>query len=222
MTLTPEERAARRDSFRKMSAADKIEYVYSYYWLPILLLLVALWFMGYTIYRQATKKDVVLYAAYLNVSAGDDLEAQLNEEFLSAAGYNPRKNEVYLYRALYLSDKPTQENLQYAYTSNLKLLAAVSAEQLDLVLMNGEAYDILSRNGYLLELTEVLPDSLYPVLEPHLTTNGKSVNGLDVSGFPLFRDAAFTDSVYVGVIANSSRLSTVVQYIEYLMDGTKE
>ncbi len=216
MKLTPQERAARRDSFRRMSAADKFDHIYTYYKLPILLLVTALAFVGYTVYRQVTKKDVVLYAAYLNISVGDDLNAQLSEGFITAAGLNPKKNEVYLYQTLYISDDPAQEYLQYAYASNLKLLAAISAEQLDVVLMNREAYDRLSRNGYLLELPDLPDNSLYSVLEPRLTENW---DALDLSGFPLFQSAGFSDTVYLGVIRNSPRLPAVMQYTAYLADG---
>ena len=124
MRLTREERAARRTAFRQMNLADKADYLFTYYKLPITLAALALALVLSGVYRQATKKDVVLYAAYLNLSVGEDLDAQLNEGFLSASGYDPRKTEVYRYRALYLSDNPSEENLQYArseeHTSELQ------------------------------------------------------------------------------------------------------
>ena len=209
MRLTREERAARRTAFRQMNLADKADYLFTYYKLPITLAALALALVLSGVYRQATKKDVVLYAAYLNLSVGEDLDAQLNEGFLSASGYDPRKTEVYRYRALYLSDNPSEENLQYAYTSNLKLLAAASAGQIDLALMNREAYDILSRNGYLMELPE-----------PYLTANGDTVNALEGSGLPLFQSAGFPETVFLGVVTNCPRLPAAVEYIEYLAEGS--
>lgn len=220
MRLTREERAARRTAFRQMNLADKADYLFTYYKLPITLAVLALALVLSGVYRQVTKKDVILYAAYLNLSVGEDLDAQLNEGFLSASGYDPRKTEVYRYRALYLSDNPSEENLQYAYTSNLKLLAAASAGQLDLALMNREAYDILSRNGYLMELPELLPASLSPVLEPYLTANGDTVNALEVSGLPLFQSAGFPETVFLGVVTNCPRLPAAVEYIGYLAEGS--
>jgi len=241
MKLTPEERAARKDSFRKMSPADKADYLYTYYKLPILLGLIALFLFCSTVYGQLTKKEAVLYTACINVSVGDELGSQLNGGFLSAIGADLRKAEVYLYRGAYLSDNPSMENHQYGYASKLKLMAAIEAKQLDVVLMNREAYDIFSQKGYLLDFHSLLsPDgSLYHRLEPHLMTNTviiednaieytlneasryqavteDAVNGLDVSAFPMFQEAGFPDSVYLGVIANSPRFPGVIQYIEYL------
>ena len=102
----------------------------------------------------------------------------------------------------------------------MKLLAAASAGQIDLALMNREAYDILSRNGYLMELPELLPASLSPVLEPYLTANGDTVNALEVSGLPLFQSAGFPETVFLGVVTNCPRLPAAVEYIEYLAEGS--
>ena len=78
MKLTRQERAALRAAFQKMSLADKAEYIYSYYKLPILLGLIALFLLCSTVYQQLTKKEAVLYLACINVSVGDDLGAELN------------------------------------------------------------------------------------------------------------------------------------------------
>lgn len=237
MSLTKEERAARKESFRKMRPADKADYIFTYYRLPILLGLVALYLVCSSVYRQLTKKEIVLYSALINVSVGEDLESQLNGGFISAGGADPHKAEVYLYRGTYLSGDPSAENHEYGYASKLKLMAAIESKQLDVVLMNREAYDICSQEGYLLDLPGLLsPDTS---LDPYLTTNTvvlednaieyalqetnqyqavteEVTNGIDVSAFPLFQEAGFSDSIYLGVVANSPRLPAVTQYIAYL------
>lgn len=245
MKLTKKQRAAWRAAFREMNAADKADYIITYYKLPIILSLVALWFVCSTVYRQITKKEVILYSAHINVTVGNDLERKLDTGFLSAVGANPQKSEVYLDRGLYLSDNASEENHQYGYASRLKLLAAIEAKQLDVVLMNQEAYDIFSHNNYLLDLSDFFSEniSLYHFLEPHLIANTvivednaieynlneadeyymvtkEVVNGIDVSSFPMFFDAQFPDAVYLGIIANSPRFPAALQYIEYLASAT--
>jgi len=241
MKLTGKEHAARRAAFHGMSLAEKADYIYTYYKLPILMGLTALLFVCFSVYQQLTKKEVLLYSAYINVSVGDDLDARLSEGFVSASGADPKKAEVSVYRGLYLSDDPSPENHEYQYASKLKLMAAIDAEQLDVVLMNQEAYDIFSGNGYLLDFGSLLSpnDSLYQLMEPHLTTNTvilednaieyalneahqyqavteEVTNGLDVSAFPMFQEAGFSDCVYLGVVGNSPHFPAVIQYIEYL------
>lgn len=241
MKLSRQERAERRASFRQMGFLEKLDYVFSYYKLEIVLVLVAVIVVGDIAYRQITRKEALLYSAYINISAGEDLDAALSTGFVDYVGVSGKKNEVYIYRDLYLSQDPSADNHQYAYASRLKLLASIGAKKLDVVLMNREAYDLLSQSGYLYAIPDILAqgDPLYPVLEPYMTANTvilednsieynlneadtyeavsvESVNGIDVSEFPLFREAGFSDYVYLGVVGNSQRLETVFEYIAYL------
>ena len=126
-----------------------------YYKIPLILLVCFLFLLASGIRNAVTQKCPVVYLAYLNISAGEDIDGYLSDGFVSYLGRDPEKEEVYRYYNLYLSDNPSAENHQYAYTSNLKLLAAINAKQLDLLLMNKEAYDLCSANGYLLDLTSL-------------------------------------------------------------------
>lgn len=235
MKRSPEEIAALRESFRKMDTAHKAEYIYMYYKWFILLGLVALIILGNTLHRQLTKKDVTLYLGLANVSIGTELEQTVTVDFLEWLGQNPKKNEVLAYKGLYLSANASTEDHQYAYASKMKVMAAVNAQRLDVVLMNREAYDLLSRSGYLLPLAE-LPENLTPYLtenevilednsidvqlnnaEEYRIVTQTAVNGLNVSEFPLFRDAGFDGAVYIGFLANIPHYDTAVSYLEYLI-----
>lgn len=236
MKRSPEEIAALRESFRKMDTPHKIEHIYTYHKWTILLILIALYIAGSTAHRQLTKKEVSLYLGLVNVSVGTDLQQTMTDDFLTAQDLNLKKNEVLAYTGLYLSDHPAEEDHQYAYASRMKIMAAVNAKKLDVVLMNREAYDLLSHAGYLLPLNN-LSDSLTPYLtenEVVLESNAIDVqlntadeyrivsesvtNGLDVSTFPLFRDAGFDGTVYIGVIANTLHWDTTVSYLQYLLE----
>lgn len=241
MSASPQERALRRDAFRKMDVRQKLDYIFTYYKLPIVLSVIALTILFSAVHRQLTKKEAVLYTALVNVSAGETLEQALTTQCIEESGANARKQEIYLYRGLYLSDEASIVNHEYAYASRLKLLGAINAKKLDVVLMNREAYDLLSRSGYLLELPELLSRDaqLLQTLEPYLVENEvilednaieynlneapsheviteSAVNGVDVSDLPIFVSAGFPDAVYLGVIANSARTEWVLRYLDYL------
>lgn len=242
MKLTKQEKAARRAAFQAMSPQKKLDYIYTYYKWPLLLGLIALIALGSVLHRQLTKKESVLCLALANVAVGEDLEDELTDGFLRFLGADAKEREVYLYRDLYLSDNADTLNHEYAYASKMKLMGAVSAGKLDLVLMNREAYDLLSRSGYLLELSPALfteNAALYAQVLPILSSNevvlsdnsieyqlGEAEtlevetetvrNALDVSSLPLFARAGFPDAVYLGVIANSERLSDCIAYISFI------
>ena len=238
MSLSPMEQSARRAAIERMDARQRLGYVLDYYKLPIALALIALVILGSTVHRRLTKKNAVLYAAFVNVSVGETLEQTLTDGFLDWCGADPRKNEVCVYRDLYLSDDASFVNHEYAYASRLKLLGAINAGRLDLVLMNREAYDLLSRSGYLLDLSAlalsgtaaaclvenevVLEDN---VIEYNLNEadvyreiTERVVNALDVSALPRLRDAGFSGAVYLGVVANTARGEDAVRYLSYLSE----
>lgn len=243
MKLSPQERAERRDAFRRMDARQKADYIFAYYKAPILLGVILIAVLCSAIHRQLTRKEPVLYAALVNVSVGEALEDALTAQFLEASGADARRQEVYLYRDLYLSDDASVVNHEYAYASRLKLLGAINAQRLDVVLMNQEGYDILSQSGYLLDLSEPLSQdaALRQRLEPYLTENAvilednaieynlneassyravtESVaNALDASALPRFRSAGFPDAVYLGVIANCARTDRALAYLAFLTE----
>ena len=243
MMEKPEEKAARREAFRKMSLRGKADYLFTYYKGPILFILVLFLILGYGIHRRLTTKEPVLYAALVNVTAGPDLSAGLGENYLTAEGHDPRREEVYFYRDLYLSENASPESHEYAYASRLKLMGAIQAEKLDVVIMNREAYDIFSWNGYLLDLEEYLQKedpSLHERLAPYLAENRlmlkdndievklgtaqdrvteeKTVrNGILAGSLPLFREAGLDGSLYLGIVANSPRDREALSWISYLL-----
>ena len=238
MKLTASERAERREAFRRMSAADKIDYVFSYYKLPIILALLFAYVLCYGAYRHFSRKEVLLYVACANVALNEEMTEALSNGFVRASNGNVGTEAVFLYQNLYLSDNPTLANHEYAYASRLKVIAAADAEQLDIILMNREAYDLLSESGYLLNLSSGLLDR-YPNFREVLTANkvilednaldfslGEAEdyhataiyeeNALEVSQFPLFLNAGFTDSIFLGILPNSPRLDEAMKYITYL------
>lgn len=242
MKLSAQEKAARRAAFREMSPAKKREHIWEYYKWPILLGLLALLVLMSTVREQLNRREPVLYLAFANLSVGEEMEDRLTNGFLESVGADLRRHEVGLYPDLYLSEAADELNHQYAYASRIKLMGALASQKLDLVLMNREGYDFLSRQGYLQELTPALfqdePALLEPLL-PVLTENevvlsdnsldvqlGKTdsleivtervSNGLNVSALPLFRSAGFDGEVYLGVLANSPRADAVLAFLNYL------
>lgn len=241
MKLSEQERAEHRASFALMTIPEKLEYIFAYYKFPLVLAAIALIALGSVVYKKVTHKDALLYVACANVSMGQTLDEALNEGFVRASGLTTRRNEVYLYRGLYLSQDASTENHEYAYASNLKVLAAITNRQMDVALMNREAYDLLSASGYLLPLDEMLANdaALKQRLADKLTQNSVIIednaieyhlseadayhattetvtNGIRISDFPLFEQAGFSGEVYLGVIGNTARLDAVTKYIDYL------
>ncbi len=241
MNLSPEEKAAQKAAFHAMSPAKKLEHILTYYKWLILLALIVLFVLGSVLHRELTKKEPVLQLAMINVAVGEDLEQGLTVDFITYDGGNPKRQEVYLYRDLYISEDADTLNHEYAYASQMKLMGAIQSQKLDLVIMNREGYDVLSRKSYLAELPALLandPDlaeKYAPLLvenEVVLSDNSIEVmlgeaeerervtqsvqNAVALTSLPLFENAGFGSEIYLGLLANSPHTDAVLRYLRYL------
>ncbi len=241
MKLTDAERAENREALARMTLPQRLDHIFEYYRFPLVLILIAVIALGSVIYHRMTRRDTLLYLAYANVAVGDILASELEEGFTRCIGADPGKSEVKVYRGLYLSSDPSVQDHQYSYASRLKLMAAMAGGQLDVLLMNREAYDILSSGGCLKPLEELLKrdSDLFLRVGSYLTENvviledndiehrlderipyqaitETAANAILVSSFDRFERAGFSGDVYLGVIGNSVRTDTVLQYIDYL------
>ena len=240
MKLSEQEKAAKKAAFRAMPTAKKLEHIFIYYKWLILLGLIALFIFGTTLRRTLTQKEPVLYLALVNVGVGSEMESSLNDGFLRYAGADGKRQEVYLYRDLYLSENADTLNHEYAYASRMKLMGSIQTQKLDIAIMNREGYDLCSQKGYLADLPSLLADdpALSEQLTPLLTENEvvlsdnsidvmlkvaeeeirvtQSVpNALSLSSLPLFQQAGFDSEIYLGILVNSQRTETALDYIRY-------
>ena len=239
MRLTDAERAENREALARMTLPQRLDHIFEYYKFPLALILIAAVALGSVLYYRLTRKEALLYVACANISMGDTLDSAISEGYLRSVGEDPRKSEVRMYRNLYLSQDASAQNHEYAYASRLKTLAAMANGQLDVLLMNREAYDIMSAGGYLRPLTDLpdaglnerLSDRLIEntvILEdndiehrldesvPYQAETEEVPNAILISAFPLFAGAGFSADVYLGIIGNTARTDAALQYIDYL------
>lgn len=195
------------ETLRSLHGRKRLEQIWTYYKLPIFLVLLAIYGVCWFGYRQATRKNEVLYLAMVNVSAGEELTEQLTTGFLEQQGLT-EKDDVYLYNGLLLSEEADQ---QYVYASRMKIMGALAADQLDVVLMDAEARDAFLEEGYLADLRTVDPGLAD---QPGLDGSGL---WLDVSDAPMIQAAGFSDKVYLGVILQAPHPERAAAFIRYLL-----
>ena len=245
MRLTDAERAENKEALARMNLAQRLDHIFEYYKFPLVLILIAVVAVGSVLYYRLTRKEALLYVACANISIGETLDSALGDAYVRAVGADPRRSEVRLYHNLYLSQDATVQNHEYAYASQLKVMAAMANGQLDVLLMNREALDIMSAGGYLLPLDTFLDEELYSraadqlvvnavILEdndidhlldesvPYQAETEEVANAIRISAFPLFARAEFSGDVYLGVVGNSERTDAVLQYIDYLTSASQD
>lgn len=232
----------RDHKLKTLKGWQKLQYIWDYYKLPIALIGIMVYIAIYIAYRHFSYKETILYTALVNVNAGQDLTQNLDQDFLDYLELDTSQNKIQLYTKLYLTDDEMNAHHQYSYASRMKILASIDGGLLDVALMDQEAFDAFSQNGYLCDLEELLslndPD-LYDAIQPHLSTNiiilednaidaqldpsipyhaatEEHILGINLSKTGLIGRAGFESSVYLGIIANSPRKDTAIAYLRYL------
>lgn len=232
-------------NLNQLRGRKKIQYIWNYYKLPLAILCIIVYVFSYLIYGKLTYKDTILYTALVNVNAGSNLTNGLTTDFLDFLNLNTSKNKLELYTGLYLTDNEKNTYHEYSYASRIKILAAIDGEMLDIVLMNQEAFDTFSQNGYLCNLEELFLQknpALYHSIKSNFVNNivilednsidlalDSSISyhaiteehpfGLNLSHTKLIQQAEFEETVYLGIVANSPRMDTVVTYLQYLFSN---
>ena len=235
------EKQLRKSKFQKMTTTEKIDYIFTYYKLPIFTVLIAATVLIISIVRIYNKKDSILYIGLANVAIGESLTKKITDDYLLETGRDPSKNECILYEGLYIAENPSAENNQYAYASKIKVLGSIAANKLNAIFMNQEAYDQMSRSGLLLDLENVLStqDELNKTLGLSLVENAvilednvlayelgndkkyeekteNFINAIQINNLPLFQQAGFNENVYLGLIANTENIDECLSYLSYL------
>lgn len=239
------EEQASLKTLQGLHGKKKIQYIWDYFKLPLAVLGIFLYVIIYIAYRHFTYQDPVLYTALVNVNAGENLTRQLSEDFLGVMGINTYQNKLYLYSGLYLTGDENNAYDEYTYASRMKILASIDGELLDVVLMDQEAFDAFSQNGYLCNIDDLLraeAPAFYKDVEPFIVENTfitednsfelqfdsstpySSITeeypmGLDISQTDFMKQAGFPETVYLGIIANSPRKDTALAYLQYLFYG---
>ena len=141
-----------RSHWKEVHGLGKVRYLFDYYKLPLLLAGILLYVIIWSAWRSAHAQEVCLYVGLVNFAPSEELIRTLTEDYVQEADYPEGKN-IYLYRGLYLSADETSEYHAYSYATRMKILGALDAEKLDVVLMDRESFDSFSQNGYLEDLS---------------------------------------------------------------------
>ena len=218
------ENLSQREKWRSLTTpGQRIRYIWDYYKLPIVIACIVIYIPGYAAFRHLTHKDTILYTALINVAAGEELTEELSGGFPAS-----------------LAGKDNAADAGGA--TRMKVLASIDGEQLDVVLMDKEAFDAFAQNGYLANLETLLAEEapeLLTAFQPYLVENFEILedNAQDVAldpsveyhsvtdsypmaialdDAPLIAGAGFSGTVYFGILGNTPRKETAVAYLEYL------
>ncbi len=176
----------KKEKFKALPPKKKLEYIWDYYKIPILVVLFVLIAGGSFIHQKMTEKTPIIYVATINIEPTEKLTAYLTDDFTAQYG-DPKKECVYLYNNLYLSESP-EASMEYVAASRMKITASAEAQQLDVVMGPKEVLDSFLEEGY---------------VETYEKCSYFAKNG-------------YEDTVYYGVLVNTPRMEMVENFKKYI------
>ena len=227
------------------SLKEKLEHILTYFWLPIVIVLVSVFFIVTMIVNFAQQKDTVVSVCLVNDMADADVLLPYMDEFVREQGYDLEEYEAEVVNNIYLTGPDFVAN----YQAMQVVMSMVAAESLDLVFGDEAAILRYGHQEYLRDLREVLsPEQLEKYADRLLYLDMaflREVSEAPVSGeepdFPdprkpedmaepipfaidLGTDTDMSRMAYplsggmVGVVVNAPNLENALTFLDYILD----
>lgn len=178
----------------------KLEYIWDYYKLHIIIILILCYFIGYIAYNFITKKEVILSVAAVNIDFSQEDALKLTEGYLTYQDMNTKKYGIDFHNSLMSQGNEADgASYEYAYASSMKLLAMMTNASLDIVIMDEKAYNTFSNNAY-----------LHPLNDLSLNTTQKG------DAVPV---KFLSSDIFIGIIDNSKNMEESRKYIYYIINN---
>ena len=197
--------------FTQLNNKQKLQYIWDYYKIHIIATAVIICIFISIISTITKNKSVDLYAAYVNVAAPDELLASIDDKC---------DFTVSNYTGLLITEDPKGEDFQYAYASSIKLMSAINASQLDIIIADSYGINMAHSSEYLCNINDYLAQknpALLNSLEPYFLYDESGVAyAIDLSYSSLFNHAGFTEPLYIGIVASEEISPEVTDYLSLI------
>lgn len=201
--------------FKKMSKQDKIAYIWDYWKWPIIITILIIMVISSIIKTIATHKDPNLAVLMINSHSKD---VDTFEEIVSTF---QKENYILLNANLSFSEQGTPTGF---YLDDTVLSAELNSETFDLFFGNGEKYTFCAEEGFLIDLSTVLPENvLSRIPKDHILY---STVGDRVEPYPcaiLFDECKILEkyypeeAFYCGILYNNPNPETAAKVLENLL-----
>ena len=148
-------------TFKDLTPKKKLQFIWDYYKIHIIITAVIICTIFSIIKTVRNNTSYDLYVAYINMTVNDSL----TDSIQSISNLN-----IDSYTNLLITEDPQGENLEYAYASSMKVMSAISAEKLDVIIADSYGISYANESDYLVDLNEYIEQdasSLQKILAPY-------------------------------------------------------
>ena len=215
-----------KEKLKRLPFKEKIRYIWTYFWIPIVAILFVLIFGTFLIVRISTNiPDNWLMVTFANTTAQAGTGSQLWEDFTDYAGYDLKQKKVEFNAESYF-DYLKDQAKGNAYYNAFVTLADVG--ELDAITMESASLAALGQSGRLFDLNDEKCADLKAkyadrfVYYTPTDENGKELDpipvGIDISDSLLVtKYHLYVDSCALGVGAHSENIKEVGDFLSFVL-----
>lgn len=194
----------------------KMEYFWTYYKYPFLIILAAAAAAVYFIFAAVTEKESAFTAYLFDAHAGVEQKAA-EAEFAEFAGIDTKKNAVTIDASFLLADSSAGN---YTMTSLAKFYTEIGTEELDVCMMTEENFMTYAESGAFLDLRSCLNEAQMEKYGELLVYENGIPAGIRGNDFEwVTMTGSYEDGPCVfGILYNSGHVENAVKFLEFL-DG---
>ena len=215
-----------KEKLKRLPFKEKIRYIWTYFWIPIVAILFVLFFGTFLIVRISTNiPDNWLMVTFANTTAQAGTGSQLWDDFTEHTGYDLKQKKVEFNAESYF-DYLKDQAKGNAYYNAFVTLADVG--ELDAITMESASLAALGQSGRLFDLNDEKCADLKAkyadrfVYYTPTDENGKELDpipvGIDISDSLLVtKYHLYVDSCALGVGAHSENIKEVGDFLSFVL-----
>lgn len=216
-----------REAVKKGPLKKRLAWFFDYNKWKILAVAFAAALVGLFVYQQVTRKETVLYAAFVNFAADPAAEEDVQGVFERTYLKNPKKEKIVLDSDINIAInvETVRDGLVYRPEDEEKLAALSMSGQLDLMITGEDVFKKFAAQGYFVPLTEVYGEDLSNLpgglsKEDLLTVDGQPA-AIPVDPAPVLKKyyyytGAVGQKLYLGFVYESEHTQTAKAFADFL------
>ncbi|WP_346909959.1 hypothetical protein [Faecalicatena orotica] len=198
----------------------KLEYFWTYYKSPFLIILAVSVIAGHFIYAAATEKESAFTAYMFDAHAGSGQDTAA-AEFAEFAGIDTSRASVTIDASFLLADSSAGN---YTMTSLAKFYTEIGTEELDACMMTEETFKTYAGTDAFLDLRSCLSEKQIERYRESFVYEKDVPVGIRGNEFDWIRQTGGYEEnpCIFGIVYNSGHVENAVKFLEYLDGGNKK
>lgn len=210
--------------WKQLDAKGKWQYIKDYYLLKIVVAVLFICFLGYVGFVTLGPKDESeLYCMVLNDTLDQTKSQKLLDDFSQKIGISGPRH-IYTFDDTYSLDRNDPD-----YTTQQKISTYAFGEKLDLIIADEDTIKYIAENGYLIDLTQILPSDLYSTVTDELVFAKRDKDetecayAVSLENSSLYQDMS-SNYIYkngkkmaIGIVGKTQKRDNAIQLIRYLL-----